>query len=110
MPAATRRTRRRRDSTVSWSTPGNDLRATIRPKVHRSKQARPAGLSASARCSLAELLAQAIHRLGLAAHAEECSGVAGPLLEHRAGGEDLAAPLLRPPAHEHPALPHPPLA
>src|SRR3989440_1528847 len=48
----------------------------------------------------AELPAQALHRLGLAAHPEDCAGVAGAFLEHRAGVEDLPAPFLRRPGQE----------
>src|SRR3954453_19461783 len=47
-----------------------------------------------------ELLRQALHRLGLAAHAQERTGVVGALLEHLAAGEDLAALVLRRPGEE----------
>ena len=41
-----------------------------------------------------ELLLQALHGGGLAAHAEEGAVVIGALLDHGAGGEDLAALVL----------------
>src|SRR6266849_1843362 len=50
------------------------------------------GLAARADCAgLAQLLAQARHGLGLAAHAQERALGIGALFQHRAGGEDLPA-------------------
>src|ERR1700694_5636125 len=48
----------------------------------------------------AELLAQAIHGLGLATHAQERALAIGALLQHRASGEDLPAQVLRRPGEE----------
>src|SRR6058998_1593624 len=50
--------------------------------------------------SLAQLLAQALNRLELAAHAQERALAIGALLQHRAGGEDLPAQFLRRPGKE----------
>src|SRR5207245_9847026 len=59
------------------------------------------GLAASAGCAgLAQLLAQALHGLGLAAHAQERALAIAALLQHRAGGEDLPAQFLRRPRKE----------
>src|SRR5229473_8538252 len=48
----------------------------------------------------AELLAQALHGLGLAADAQEHALAIGALLEHRTGVEDVPALLLRRPREE----------
>ena len=47
-----------------------------------------------------ELLAKALHRLGLAADAQERALAVGALLQHLAAGEDLAAQVLRRPGQE----------
>src|SRR5258707_13555403 len=54
---------------------------------------RPAGLPA-------ELRNQAIYGIRLAPHAQERALAVGALLQHRAGGEDLPALLLRRPGQE----------
>src|SRR5712691_9452818 len=59
--------------------------------------------------SLAQLLAQAPHGLGLAAHAQERALGIGALLQHRAGGEDLPAQFLRRPGKEELGLDEVPL-
>src|SRR5256886_8990945 len=59
--------------------------------------------------SLAQLLAQALHGLGLAAHAQERALGIGALLQHRAGGEDLPAQFLRRPGKEELGLDEAPL-
>src|SRR6267378_1427443 len=59
--------------------------------------------------SLAQLLAQALNRLGLAAHAQERALGIGALLQHRAGGEDLPAQFLRRPGKEELGLDEVPL-
>src|SRR3982074_2228833 len=48
----------------------------------------------------AELLTQALHGLGLATHAQERALAMGALLQHRAGGENLPAQVLRRPGEE----------
>src|SRR5512134_3397786 len=48
----------------------------------------------------ADLLAQALHGLRLAAHAERRAVAPGALLQHFAAGEDLAAQVLRRPGKE----------
>src|SRR2546430_14907928 len=50
--------------------------------------------------SLAQLLAQAPQGFGLAANAQERALAVGALLQHRTGGEDLSAQLLRRPGKE----------
>src|SRR5256885_12319128 len=67
-----------------------------------------AGLTASAG-GLAQLLAQARHGLGLAAHAQERALGIGALLQHRAGSEDLPAQFLRGPGKEELRLDEAPL-
>src|SRR5438477_3006426 len=92
------------------------------PAVHRrpgrplSAPAAPVGggrlwksLTARANYSLAQLLAQALHGLGLAAHAQERALAVGALLQHRAGGEDLPAQFLRRPGKEELGLDEAPL-
>src|SRR2546422_8171315 len=59
--------------------------------------------------SLAQLLAQPPHGLGLAAHAQERALGIGALLQHRAGGEDLPAQFLRRPGKEELGLDEVPL-
>src|SRR5881394_564955 len=59
--------------------------------------------------SLAQLLAQARQGLGLAAHAQERALGIGALLQHRAGGEDLPAQVLRRPREEELGLDEVPL-
>src|SRR5712691_6180223 len=66
-------------------------------------------LTARAHYSLTQLLAQAPHRLGLAAHAQERALGIGALLQHRAGGEDLPAQFLRRPGKEELGLDQAPL-
>src|SRR5258708_7221836 len=68
------------------------------------------GLAASADCTgLAQLLAQALHGLGLAAHAQERAFAIAALLQHRASGEDLPAQFLRRPGKEELGLDEVPL-
>src|SRR6266568_2657544 len=70
------------------------------------------GLGLTARAdhsSLAQLLAQALHGLGLAAHAQERTLGIGALLQHRARGEDLPAQVLRRPGKEELGLDEAPL-
>src|SRR5712691_13541083 len=59
--------------------------------------------------SLAQLLAQAPHGLGLAAHAQERTLGIGALFQHRASGEDLPAQFLRRPGKEELGLDQAPL-
>src|SRR6267378_4359208 len=68
------------------------------------------GLAARAGYSrLAQLLAQALNRLGLAAHTQERAFAIAALLQHRAGGEDLPAQFLRRPGKEELGLDQAPL-
>src|SRR6266545_6212869 len=59
--------------------------------------------------SLAQLLAQGLHGLGLAAHAQERALGIGAFLQHRAGGEDLPTQFLRRPGKEELGLDEVPL-
>src|SRR3970282_896480 len=70
----------------------------------------PGGLTASAdHGSLAQLLGEAPHGLGLAAHAQERALAIGALLQHRAGSEDLPPQFLRRPGKEELGLDEVPL-